>query len=58
MKTDPNQTTTAADPINDNTEPPANAITLTDLAAMSGLDEDVLLQRLAGILRKREARNA
>lgn len=40
-------------PANDDATPPANAISLTDLAAMSGVDEDTLLQRLAGILNKR-----
>jgi hypothetical protein len=40
--------------VNDNDQPPSNAITLTELAAVMQTDEDALLQRLAGILRKRE----
>lgn len=40
---------------NNNAEP----ISLTDLAALSGIDEDMLLQRLAGILnRRKEDQNA
>lgn len=38
---------------NDNAEPPEDAISLTDLARLSGIDEDTLLQRLAGILSRR-----
>ena len=43
-----NQTTA-----NDNQEPTDTAISLTDLAALSGIDEDTLLRRLATILQKR-----
>jgi hypothetical protein len=39
---------------NDNNQPPSNAVTLTELASAMQLDEDVLLQRLATILHKRE----
>ena len=37
-------------------KPPANdnPISLTDLAKASGIDEDTLLERLAGILSRRE----
>lgn len=48
--TDTPQTT----PANDDAEPPKDAISLTDLAAISGIDEDTLLRRLAGILAGRE----
>ena len=37
-------------PANDDAAPAVTAISLTDLAAMSGIDEDTLLQRLAGIM--------
>lgn len=47
-------TDTVETPANDNAEPSAKAITLTELAAASGLDEDALLQRLADILSRRE----
>ena len=39
---------------NDNNQPPTNTVTLTELASAMQLDEDVLLQCLASILRKRE----
>ena len=42
---------------NDNKEAPDNAISLTDLAALRGIDEDTLLQRLAGILSRRAEDN-
>lgn len=48
--TDTPQTT----PANAEAEPPKEAISLTDLAAMSGIDEDTLLRRLARILVARE----
>lgn len=48
--TDNPQTT----PAHDDAEPPKDAISLTDLAAMSGIDEDILLRRLAAILVGRE----
>ena len=38
---------------NDNPSPDTKAISLSDLAAKSGIDEDTLLQRLAGILARR-----
>lgn len=38
---------------NDNPEPTEEAISLADLAALSGIDEDTLLRRLAGILTRR-----
>jgi uncharacterized protein YidB (DUF937 family) len=38
---------------NDNLEPPVLTISLTDLAAQSGIDEDTLLQRFAAILNRR-----
>lgn len=39
---------------NDNDAPPSDPIPFSDLAAALGVDEDVLLQRFAAILRKRE----
>ena len=39
---------------NDNRPAPADSISLTDLAAALGEDEDDLLDRLAGILVRRE----
>jgi hypothetical protein len=41
--------------INDNDQPSAQAITLTELASAMQVDEDALLQRLAAILTKRES---
>ena len=41
--------------VNDNDLPPPNAIAFSDLALAMQVDEDVLLQRLARILGKREA---
>jgi hypothetical protein len=38
---------------NDNDEPAADAIPFSDLALAIGVDEDTLLQRLAGILSRR-----
>lgn len=40
--------------MNDN-DAPVPAISFTDLAAGLGVDEDTLLERLAGILQRREA---
>lgn len=48
--TDNPQTT----PANDDAVPPKDAISLANLAAISGIDEDTLLRRLAGILADRE----
>jgi hypothetical protein len=39
---------------NDDNSPPAKTITFTDLASAMQMDEDLLLHRLAEILRKRE----
>ena len=40
--------------INDNDRPNPNAIAFSDLALAMQVDEDVLLQRLAEILRERD----
>lgn len=42
---------------NDNDKLPANAIPFAELAVAMQLDEDVLLRRLAKILRKREIKS-
>lgn len=39
---------------NDNAPPPLDAIPFSDLCAAMGEDEDTVLQRLAGILAKRD----
>ena len=36
--------------VNDNPQPPSNAITLTELASAMQLDEDTILRRFAAIL--------
>lgn len=41
--------------VNDNDPAPPNAVSLTELASLMQVSEDVLLERLAGILSKREA---
>lgn len=41
--------------MNDNPEPVTTTVTLTDLAAALGIDEDEMLQRFAKIMVKREA---
>lgn len=41
--------------VNDNGQPSPNAIAFSDLALAMQVDEDVLLQRLAKILGKRDA---
>ena len=44
-----------SEPVNDNPEPVTTTVTLTDLAAALGIDEDEMLQRFAKIMVKREA---
>lgn len=39
---------------NSNEIPPAKAISVTDLAAAMGIDEDELLQRIAAVMLRRE----
>ncbi len=39
---------------NDNDEPPVTTVTIGDLAAALGIDEEAVLQRIAGILSKRD----
>lgn len=39
---------------NDNHEPPTVTVSIADLAAELGIDEDAVLQRIAGILKRRE----
>ena len=46
---------TMSEPVNDNPEPVTTTVTLTDLAAALGIDEDEMLQRFAKIVVKREA---
>jgi hypothetical protein len=40
-------------PGNDNDAPPVTTVTIADLAAALGVDEDTILRRIAGVLDKR-----